>query len=307
MRSMIEKRRRRHPLRVFYEKAASDPGVSLVDEFSAAMEAVIAKASQDLSLAIAELIAKDPGAFIKGGTGPNELWDRLYRKPIESAWRSYSTDIMAAAGANEFARLFGPDDVFNVQNPYATQYLESRGAELVRGIVEETRAGVRAAVRDMITKGAGTDAVGTAVSDIADLVGLSERDTKAVLTRRDQMEADGFTQARIEAEQQKQVDRLLTRRGSTIARTEGMRAESQGVMSSWKQAVDDELLPANATRRWIAEDGTGAGVHGVCKICKALEALDPIGLDMPFIVAGGDGPIWAPPAHPNCRCSLAIA
>jgi hypothetical protein len=299
-------RKARAPVRTFFAKSTrEDEAMALVDEFSAAMEATIEKASRDMSLAIADILKSDPGAFFAGGTGPNELWDRLYRKPIENAWRVYATEIMAAAGANEFGRLFGSDvDPFDVKNPYATQYLESRGAELVRGIVDETRAGVRLAVREMITQGAGTAAVGDAVSQIADLVGLSERDTRAVLTRRDQLAEAGYADADIERESQRQVDRLLTRRGSTIARTEGIRAESQGVMASWKQAIDDELLPANATRKWIAEGGSGP--HGVCPICIALEKLAPVGIDQPFYVPG-EGPVWAPPAHPNCRCQLAIA
>lgn len=278
--------------------ATPDEAVALVDEFAAAIEAVIAKASRDMGLAIANILSKNPGAFVAGGSGPEELWRELYQKPIEDAWRAYASQIMSAAGAMEFERLFG-DAAFNLTNRHALRFLEGRGAELVRNITAETRAGVRAIVRDMIRGGAGTKNVGSAVSKLGDLVGLSERDTRAVISRVAAMRTQGVSESVIAREQQKMVDRYLERRGHLIARTEGMRAEAEGVMSAWKQATDDGLLPKGATRKWIAEG------PNVCVVCLDLEKLAPVGLDQPFFTKE-HGAIWAPPAHPACRCVLGL-
>lgn len=272
------------------------------EEFAAVLEAVLSKATRDLGRALAKMAEENPAAFVSG-MGGETLWRDVYQKPIEAAWRAYAGDIMNVVGSGEFERLFG-DAAFNLQNVHAQRYLEGRGAELVRNVTRETRKGVRLLVREMLTGGAGSTLVGRTSDAIGNLVGLNERDTRSLLSKVEALRAQGVAESVIAREQQRYVDRALTRRGHLIARTEGMRAEAQGVMTAWQQATDDGLLPKGARRKWIAE-GPTEGPHRVCDVCIALDKLAPIGLDVPFVTKEF-GPVWAPPAHPACRCTLGL-
>jgi len=85
-------------------------------------------------------------------------------------------------------------------------------------------------------------------------------------------------------------------RAELIARTETMRAANEGQRQSWQQAVDEDLLPPNVRREWIATADTN-----VCPLCEELNGKRTT-LDGEYPDPGGDGP----PLHPNCRCTEGI-
>lgn len=87
-------------------------------------------------------------------------------------------------------------------------------------------------------------------------------------------------------------------RADLIARTETMTAANAGQQELWDQAVDDGLLTGNEEQEWIVTPD-----DRLCPICSAMEGVNvPLG-DL-FDVDGDQ--IEAPPAHPRCRCVVAL-
>lgn len=78
-------------------------------------------------------------------------------------------------------------------------------------------------------------------------------------------------------------------RAELIARTEITRANSYGSLSGYKAAQDAGVVIRKA---WLPDDSA-------CEICLDNEADGVIDLDEQF--SSGDD---APPAHPNCECSI---
>jgi SPP1 gp7 family putative phage head morphogenesis protein len=87
------------------------------------------------------------------------------------------------------------------------------------------------------------------------------------------------------------------KRAELIARTETMRAASEGQREAWRQATDKGLLSGDEQRVWIA-----TGDASVCPICEELDgATAPMGGEYPE--PGGSGP----PQHPRCRCTEGLS
>ncbi len=85
-------------------------------------------------------------------------------------------------------------------------------------------------------------------------------------------------------------------RADLIARNEVMTAANEGQREAWGQAVDEGLLPPDATVEWIA-------TSDACPDCEALDGTTrPIDGEYDDPDAG-DGP----PLHPNCRCTEGIS
>lgn len=108
-----------------------------------------------------------------------------------------------------------------------------------------------------------------------------------------------------------QIDRMvdayerkyLAYRARTIARTEATRANNHGIQEAWQQAIDQGAVDETLVRRqWIV-----ARDERTCAACGPVPSLNPkrgVKVDQPF--ATDNGPVFAPPLHPNCRCGLFI-
>lgn len=97
--------------------------------------------------------------------------------------------------------------------------------------------------------------------------------------------------------------RLRRARARTIARTEILTANNAGRMGAYRQASDAGLLDERYARKeWEV------GPFDVCPVCVELgrtTSSAPIPMNQPFQASNG----WsgdAPPAHPNCRCTVEI-
>jgi hypothetical protein len=77
----------------------------------------------------------------------------------------------------------------------------------------------------------------------------------------------------------------------TIARTEIMRANSEGRQQAWGQGLAGGWISPNALKEWNAEPDA-------CNICQPLN-----GMRVPL---KGQFPLGDPPAHPNCRCDVLL-
>lgn len=88
-------------------------------------------------------------------------------------------------------------------------------------------------------------------------------------------------------------------RAEMVARTETMRAANEGQMQLWDQATEAGLLTGDEQKEWIVTPD-----DRLCPICEPLDG-EKTGLDDTFKVDGEE--IDGPPAHPRCRCTIALA
>lgn len=87
-------------------------------------------------------------------------------------------------------------------------------------------------------------------------------------------------------------------RAQTIARTETMTASNQGQLEAWEQAKEAGLLSGGEQKEWIVTPD-----DRLCPICEPMDGVN-VGLDEKFVVNGEE--LDGPPAHPNCRCTIAL-
>lgn len=80
-------------------------------------------------------------------------------------------------------------------------------------------------------------------------------------------------------------------RANTIARTETMRAASEGRMQAWNQGITEGFIGANWQKEWIPESDA-------CEICLGLRGKK--------IRVKDSFSVGEPPAHPNCRCDVIL-
>lgn len=134
--------------------------------------------------------------------------------------------------------------------------------------------------------------------------GLTTRYEQAVVNRAttlaNDLAARGITGEKAAKEIQKKsqayADKLRRARSKTIARTELLAANNAGKLASMKEAVDQGLASReNSRKQWRT------GRFDVCPICVNLHSSEPVPLDEDFA-----GRFAYPPAHPNCRCTIAF-
>lgn len=185
---------------------------------------------------------------------------------------------------------------FDLTNPRAVRFAAEHGGALIREVSEATRNGVRTLIANGIA--GGRPPVATA-RQIRDLVGLTDRQAQAVENYQAELLEEGRAEAQVERMVSRYGTKLLNQRAKLIARTETIRASSEGQLETWRQAAGNGLInPAKTTRRWVATDD-----DRTCPICLDLDG-QTVGFYEPFqsIV----GPVMASPVHPGDRCSQVL-
>lgn len=95
------------------------------------------------------------------------------------------------------------------------------------------------------------------------------------------------------------VDKLLLARAARLGDNEGYHALQVGRALSWMYAQATGDLPDDAQKMWVtAQD------ERVCALCGPLDQV-AVPLSAQFMV--GDTGMWAPGAHPRCRCTVVLA
>jgi SPP1 gp7 family putative phage head morphogenesis protein len=99
----------------------------------------------------------------------------------------------------------------------------------------------------------------------------------------------------------KQIAALIDdpERADLIARTETMRAANEGQLEAWDQAQEQGLLTGEELKEWITTPD-----DRLCPICEPLDGVQ-VARDETFEVDGDQ--LDGPPAHPRCRCTVALA
>lgn len=77
------------------------------------------------------------------------------------------------------------------------------------------------------------------------------------------------------------------------ARTRIMEASNIGRLDALRQAVDEGFLPLGSLKVWVAQEDA-------CAECEEVDG-EMVPVDSGFPSAGG---AYAPPLHPNCRCTV---
>jgi hypothetical protein len=219
---------------------------------------------------------------------------------------------------------------FGITNPGTIQFLQNYEMNLITGLSQDSLASVRAAIQAGVT--AGRNPLDIA-RDIRDLIGLTPRQTQAVLNYRGYLEnldpaalARDLRDARFDPTIQSALDdqsslsadyidkvvaryqsRMLNYRADTISRTEALRAVNAGNHQLWNGAVNSGTLGADqVVRQWIyTRDGRTRPWH------VSVPSLNPdgVGLNEPFDTELG--PMMYPgdenglPENSiNCRCTV---
>lgn len=95
------------------------------------------------------------------------------------------------------------------------------------------------------------------------------------------------------------VDRALIARADKIGASEAWTASQTGRRMIWLWLAQAGRMPEGAQVEWdTAED------EATCPVCGTLDRQQ-VDVDQPFEVPGGRR-IWAPQAHPGCRCRVRL-
>lgn len=177
---------------------------------------------------------------------------------------------------------------FDELNPEVLAWVEAHSVVLVTNVSESIREAIRALVAEGFSEG-------IAPRELARLIrgaiGLTQRDALAVVRRHHKMIADGVSYAKARESDEKYAAKLLRRRALNIARTETMAASNEGQQQLWNQARSAGLLSTDVKKTWITADP--------CPICAALDG-ETVSMNGDFSIGSN------PPAHPNCRCTIAL-
>lgn len=205
---------------------------------------------------------------------------------------------------------------FNKINPKALSFAERRAGALIVQVTAEVRSGVREIVTRAHLEGI---APREAARLIKQTVGLLNTHADAVMNYRQAIldspgktvsAGSGMTATQVKVPEgglsgsaldeavQEYADGLLTWRSETIARTETIEAANQGQRQMWDQAIEDELLPPDIEKVWIASPDA-------CPFCEALDGQQ-VPVNESF-QSEEYGELDGPTAHPNCTCSTGLA
>jgi len=193
------------------------------------------------------------------------------------------------------------EDALLIDNPYLVPWLEKHGAELVKEITAQTRAGLSELLQQAHDEGA---TVAEVKERIKDRVGMLDADVATVAAWQQELIDDGMDEADAADEAAVYADELLGNRAENIARTEIAFAESNGTLATWLAAADAGLTLPGTVKVWLA----GEDEMRTCDICKHLGTKyreDGIPLDEEFELPDGTT-VPCPPAHPSCRCDMGM-
>lgn len=186
-----------------------------------------------------------------------------------------------------------------IDNPYVYQWIENHTAELVTQITPQTQKAIQTVISDAFRLG---DAPRKAAMPIRDLVGLTERDAKAVMNYWRTVAMDGNRSAQLANDMADTYARkLLQARAESISRTETINASARGAQYSWKEAGNQGLLLSGSMQEWIAAKDSPR----TCEICLNLDG-QRVPLGQPFYSSVNGAYYDGPTAHTRCRCGVAL-
>lgn len=188
------------------------------------------------------------------------------------------------------------------QDPAVVSWLNRHTAELVVQVTEETRAAIRAVVRQNYLNWIGTTQR-TMARDLRPIVGLTEYQAQVVRNYREYLEDQkdmGIyrSQAQIDKMVNTKAEQIKRYRCKMIADTESVYAANQGALAAYR------ANPEVTASQWLVTS------DNPCPECAALDG-QIVAIDAAFTqtTVKVDGmpeirDVNCPPLHPNCGCRI---
>lgn len=203
---------------------------------------------------------------------------------------------VARQAARTKAGATTPGMSFAGVNAYAQEAALRSGARLVREVTNETRVAIRTVVSQAFAQGIPPR---EAAQLIRPLVGLTRRQALSAARVYGDAIADGASRSVARGLAREAAVRLRTRRSRLIARTEIIRASSEGQIAGWRFAQQMGNLGPRAKKIWIVTPD-----DRLCPYCRAMDGETAfIGAD--FVGTFGEA-VSGPPLHPACRCAIGL-
>ena len=217
-----------------------------------------------------------------------ELADELQAELVSSG-KSQSYPKMTKARSVGFA--------FDAPRAEAAGWASKEAGKLIKEIMD----GQVATVRDYVSRSQmGEMSVSQVARNLRDVIGLTSTQAGWVENYRERFIAQemdngySYREATFLADRptERYQNRIHKYRSETIARTEILRANSEGRQESWRQAREQGFVSDLAQQQWVAE-------FDACpEVCSPINGMT-IGINDEF-------PEGQPPAHPNCRCDVIL-
>jgi hypothetical protein len=224
------------------------------------------------------------------------IGDKAWAKVLAQS-ATIPTEMFSKAGDLGAAGLknqFNISTSFTMKNPRAQAWARTNSSALITQINDQTRKGIQQVIGSAYELGLPSRETARVIRE---MVGLTEKQSAAVFNFRERLVAEGRKADQVARMTTKYEAKLLKYRSENIARTEIAKAGNEGLIESWRQAVDAGLLdPNNTNVEWLA-----AFDDRVCPICAPLNGTVYSYKDIE------SGKSAAPPAHPMCRCTLGIS
>lgn len=179
---------------------------------------------------------------------------------------------------------------FKGKNTEAQKIAKRSAAQRVSDASAETKRAIRKVIVRAIAEGL---APPEAAREVRRVIGMSAQQAQAAMNYRKSLKAAGVGGDKLDRAMDRYTSRKIRDRASTIARTEVMRALNEGQLDSVEELQAEGLLTEAAQKEWIVTPD-----DALCPDCEEMDGVT-IPVDEDFALEG-------PPAHPNCRCTIAI-
>lgn len=237
---------------------------------------------------------------------------------LEDSFKTTST-LTGRAGMDVLEDVTGLDAQFNARHPNVVLHAREQGSTLVAAVGDDVKEAIRIIVAAGADLGLTTTQQARAIREV---VGLRPGHVMAPSNLADEIRAGhaaAATSRRLSAVDKARIRShiakgtvteefidemrenysfsLLNRRAQDIARTETLRSANFGQREAWRQAVEQEVLPANVRRvAVVTPDDRLRFTHA------QVPQMNPngVGLEEPFQTPFG--PLMGPPWETNCRC-----
>lgn len=232
-----------------------------------------------------------------------QILDRINVSPATYAGLSATLRTIFERGANSSIKHL-PKSVqaqisFDLLNPRSVAFLRRSEFALIQAISTNTREGIREILRIGFEEGQPPVRM---AREIKELMGLTPRQVRAMNNHRAMLISEGRTPKQVIELTRRFKNRQLKFRAQMIARTETIRAASAGQKELWDQAAEQGLIdPVTARKKWIVTPD-----DRLCPICRPIPGMNPDGVPLGSSFQTPKGPREAPPAHPQCRCSMSL-
>lgn len=229
-------------------------------------------------------------------------WQQDYAEFIKSVLDPEWRGAIKSAGGHIERRIrevfqTGENFSFTPTGQRIEQWIQTRGGELIAQLSQTQLDAVRAILRHYTVEvPVSPQELGRILRPV---IGLTEKQAKAVQRFRESLLAEGINQRQAERQALKYAGQLHRFRALRIARTELAFAYNQGQYEAIRQAQEAGMLQGRIAKEWMTADD-----ERVCEHCGPLDG-QVIGFEETFPGGTKTMPeIQTPPAHPLCRCTV---